>query len=310
MDTDVNAEVYLNPRTDFGFKKIFFDRELLIDFLNEIIGEKARITDVEYLPNEILGEWDTDRKAVFDLYCRNSEGEYFIVEMQKAQQVNIAERSMFYTACSIRNQAPKGKWDYKLKAVYLVAVLDFVAFKEKEVRDEYIEQVYLYRQQAKKKLSDKLDMIFIELPKFTKQLEDLTTNTDRWLYILKNLEKLTSRPAEVQGKVFKRLFELAEIKRLTEEDMEAYKTSILEYDSIKTAIRLERMDGLEEGIGIGVEKGIGIGVERGIGIGVEKGKKIERQDLIKRLIRGGISIELVQSILNLPPNEIEDISEN
>ncbi|MDR1116527.1 MAG: Rpn family recombination-promoting nuclease/putative transposase [Tannerella sp.] len=259
---------------------------MLIDFLNEIIGEKARITDVEYLPNELSGEWDTDRKAVFDLYCKNSEGEYFIVEMQKASQINIVERSLFYSACSICNQAPKGKWDYKLKAVYLVAILDFVAFKEKETEEEYIEQVYLYRNRAKKKLSDKLNMIFVELPKFTKQLKELETNTDRWLYILKNLEKLTSRPAEVQGRMFEKLFEIAEIRKLTKKDKEAYKTSILEYDSIKTAMMLSREEGREEG------------------------RDEERTEVAKECFRNGIPIELISKITKLSIKQIKDLLKN
>jgi hypothetical protein len=73
----------------------------------------------------------------------------------------------------------------------------------------------------------------MELPEFTKQPEELRTNTDRWLYVLKNPENLTSRPAEMQGKVIETLFEIAEIRKLSGEDMEGYKTSILEYDSIE-----------------------------------------------------------------------------
>jgi hypothetical protein len=87
--TTETGEVYLNPRTDFGFKKIFSDRELLIDFLNGIIGGKAPITSVEYLPNTVQGEWDTDRKAVFDLYCINSDNDHFIVEMQRYRLTSL-----------------------------------------------------------------------------------------------------------------------------------------------------------------------------------------------------------------------------
>jgi predicted transposase/invertase (TIGR01784 family) len=105
----VTDEVFLNPRTDFGFKKIFMDKKLLIDFLNGIIGGKARITNVKYLPNTVLGEWDTDRKAVFDLYCMNSNNEYFIVEMQQCRQTYFIDRSLFYTSAAIRDQAPVGK---------------------------------------------------------------------------------------------------------------------------------------------------------------------------------------------------------
>ncbi|MDR1602017.1 MAG: Rpn family recombination-promoting nuclease/putative transposase, partial [Tannerella sp.] len=230
------GEVFLNPRTDFGFKKIFMDKELLIDFLNEIIGEKARITNVEYLPNTVLGEWDTDRKAVFDLYCTNSDNECFIVEMQQYRHTFFIDRSLFYTSAAIRDQAPVGKWDYQLKAVYFIAILNFVEFEEEDVRETYLEQAYLYRRNAQKRLSDRLNMVFIELPKFTKTLEELTTNTERWIYLLKNLEQLKDRPPEVQGRIFERLFKRARINRLTNKEMEEYRASILEYDSVKNAI--------------------------------------------------------------------------
>jgi predicted transposase/invertase (TIGR01784 family) len=286
--TEIN-EVYLNPRTDFGFKKIFTDKELLIDFLNGIIDEKAHITNVEYLPNEVLGEWDTDRKAVFDLYCTNSNNEYFIVEMQQYLQTYFIDRSLFYTSAVIRNQAPAGKWDYKLKAVYFIAILDFVEFGESEVKETYIEQVYLYRRNAQKRLSDKLNMIFIELPKFTKMLEELTTNMERWIYLLKNLEKLKDRPPEVQGRIFKKLFKKADINKLTNREMEEYKTSIFEYDSVKNAIAYSTEKARQEGLQKGLQEG--------------------RQEMIKRFLQGGVSIEIVSSVTGLSVEQVKNISE-
>ncbi|GHT18502.1 hypothetical protein AGMMS4957_00920 [Bacteroidia bacterium] len=80
---------YINPLTDFGFKKLFgteHNKELLIDFLNEIIKEEGCITDISYLPTEQLGAEEEDRKAVFDIYCTNERGEHFIVEMQNARE--------------------------------------------------------------------------------------------------------------------------------------------------------------------------------------------------------------------------------
>ncbi|MDR3219619.1 MAG: Rpn family recombination-promoting nuclease/putative transposase [Dysgonamonadaceae bacterium] len=80
---------YINPLTDFGFKLLFSEeknKELLIDFLNEIIEEEGCITDIEYQPTFQLGDTMQKRKAVFDIFCRNEKGEYFIVEMQKAKQ--------------------------------------------------------------------------------------------------------------------------------------------------------------------------------------------------------------------------------
>ena len=81
---------YINPYTDFGFKKLFgteMNKELLISFLNALFSGHEEITDITYRNSEQLGGSAYDRKAVFDVYCQNAAGEYFIVEMQKAEQV-------------------------------------------------------------------------------------------------------------------------------------------------------------------------------------------------------------------------------
>ncbi len=78
---------YLNPFTDFGFKKIFGEeasKPLLIDFLNALLPPQDRITALSFKNTEQLGQSDADRKAVYDIYCRNELGELFIVELQKA----------------------------------------------------------------------------------------------------------------------------------------------------------------------------------------------------------------------------------
>lgn len=83
-------EKYINPFTDYGFKKLFGEepnKDLLLDFLNELLKEEqGQITDLTYLKNEHLGKTETDRKAIFDLYCENEKGEKFIVELQKSKQ--------------------------------------------------------------------------------------------------------------------------------------------------------------------------------------------------------------------------------
>ncbi|MBN8589446.1 MAG: PD-(D/E)XK nuclease family transposase, partial [Rhodothermia bacterium] len=83
------TERYINPFTDFGFKKLFgteLNKDLLIDFLNEVILPKQKkIADLKYSNNEHIGQTALDRKAIFDLYCISSFGERFIVEMQKAK---------------------------------------------------------------------------------------------------------------------------------------------------------------------------------------------------------------------------------
>lgn len=111
---------YINPFTDFGFKKIFGEqasKPLLIDFLNALLPHPNKIVDLSFKNTEQLGQTELDRKAVYDIYCENDNGEKFIVELQKAKQNYFKERTIYYSTFPIREQAEKGEWNYNLKAV-------------------------------------------------------------------------------------------------------------------------------------------------------------------------------------------------
>jgi predicted transposase/invertase (TIGR01784 family) len=275
--------IYMNPLTDFGFKKLFAtesNKELLIDFLNEIIKEEGCITDIEYQPTLQSGNTEDDRKAVFDIFCKNEKDEYFIVEMQKAKQTHFVDRSLFYSTFPIQSQAPQGEWNFELKAVYLVGILDFDYFDG----DTCIERVYLARERNRQWFSKKLSFTFVELPKFKKTIEELETNADRWLFCLKNLSLLNSRPVEVQGKIFERLFKAAEIKKLTNTEMEQYHKSISDYADIRDCMDCARGEGREEG--------------------KTEGRKEEKIEIAKNLLDLHIPINDIVKATGLTPEQI------
>lgn len=134
------TEKYVNPFTDFGFKKIFgteVNQDLLIDFLNELINDKGKISSVRYLNSNRLGASVKDRSAIFDIYCESDSGEKFIVEMQRAKQNYFKDRSVFYSTFPIREQAQPGDWNFELKAVYTVGILDFTFNENKDDSSYY-----------------------------------------------------------------------------------------------------------------------------------------------------------------------------
>lgn len=119
---------YLNPYTDFGFKKLFGEegnKDLLIDFLNQLLPERHQIAELNFRNSERLADSPFERNAIFDIHCTATSGERSIVEMQKAKVKFFKDRSLFYVTFPIRDQAEKGSWSFKLNPIYLVALLDF-----------------------------------------------------------------------------------------------------------------------------------------------------------------------------------------
>ena len=162
---------YINPFTDFGFKKLFgsaFDKELLIDFLNEVLGEREHIHELTYLNNEAQGRTMADRKAVFDLHCKNEKGEYFIIELQNVAQQFFRDRSIYYASLPLQAQAPKGAaWNYRLKSVYTICILNFAFPDVREPR--YRREVQLLDTRSHEIFYDKLTFIYLEMPNFQKK---------------------------------------------------------------------------------------------------------------------------------------------
>lgn len=245
-------EKYINPFTDFGFKKLFgteFNKPLLIDFLNELVSSEAGvITDLSYLSTEQFGRCADDRRAIFDIYCENEAGEKFIVELQKAKQNYFKDRSIYYSTFPIQQQAEKGDWDFELKAVYTIGILDFIFDEDKDDNDVYHHEVKMVDINTGKLFYDKLIYIYLEMPKFEKTEKELDSHFDKWLYILKNLDRLTSRPKRLQEKIFGQLFEQAEIALFDEEEYQQYEESLKQYRDLKNSLDTAYEEGKEEGI--------------------------------------------------------------
>ena len=243
---------YINPFTDFGFKKIFGEeanKDILRDFLNELLrDEQGDIKSINFKKNEHIGNLTLDRKAIFDIYCENERGEKFIVEMQKAKHNFFKDRSVFYSTFPIREQAKRGDWNYELNAVYTIAILDFVFDEDKDNNDKFLYKVKLSDIETQKVFYDKLTFIYIEMPKFRKSLAECKNHFERWLYILRNLEKFDRYPIELQEKIFEKLFGVAEVANLTPEQLDEYDESLKVYRDLKGCLDTAFDDGFNEAI--------------------------------------------------------------
>lgn len=299
---------YVCAYTDFGFKRLFgteLNKDILISFLNSFLNLKDKIVDLSYLSLEQLGELVSDRDAIFDVYCKTSDDAYIIVEMQNAVQNYFKDRSIFYSSFAIRNQAPQGVWNYQLKAVYTIGILNFVLDKDSE---PYRHEVVLYDKAVKKQFYDKLAYYYLELPKFTKNADELETIQDKWMFAIKNLSALNDKPVALKEQVFTRLFRIAEIAKFSEKEKYAYEESLKKmwdnYATLESSFTEGQKKGKEEGLkqgkeeGLkqGLEKGLKQGIEKGLKQGIEEGSKQAQVNIAIKMKNKGMSSE---DILNL-----------
>ena len=295
---ELKGAKYINPYTDFGFKKLFgtpLNKDLLISFLNSLFDGKEVVQDLTYLNGENLGNGYGDRRAIFDVYCENNQGETFIVEMQKAEQQFFKDRSVFYSTFPIQNQGKKGIWDFKLKGVYTIGILDFVFPDHEYPQDSLRHEVKLVDVDDKHVFYDKLTFLYLEMPKFTKKEDELETMFDKWLFVLHNLSRLMKHPAALQERIFKRLFEQAEIARYTPEERQDYEDSLKAYRDMKNVLDTAELRGLEKGRKEGRKEGI------------EQGTFEERRKNAKAMKALGLPLETIVKVTGMSADDIDKL---
>ena len=297
MSNRIFRDRYINPYTDFGFKMLFgteMNKELLISFINSLLSGKEVIRDLTYLNTEHLGTSEADRRAVFDVYCENEGGEKILIEMQRGEQQFFKDRSLYYATFPIREQGEKGEWDYRLKAVYVIGILNFKFDSEDD--NYFHHEVQLMDVCTKQVFYDKLTFIYLEMPKFNKSEDELVTMFDKWLFVLRNLSRLMARPAALQDRIFTRLFEAAEIAKFTKEQYEAYEESLKVYrDWQNTIVTAE-----QKGIAKGLEKGLAEGRAQGIAEG-----RMEQNIANARSMKlAGLDYEIISQVTGLSRDEI------
>lgn len=294
MGSEGIRDRYINPYTDFGFKKLFgtdMNKELLISFLNSIFFGEQTVKDVTYLNTEHLGAQELDRKAVFDVYCENEQGEKFLVEMQKGEQEFFKDRSIFYSTYPIREQARKGKWDYELKAVYTIGILNFTFDKDDE--QYFHHEVKLLDTRTKEVFFDKLTFIYLEMPKFNMMEHELVTMFDKWMFVLRNLSRLIERPTALQERVFDRLFRAAEIARFDKRELIEYEDSLKAYRDWYSVVSTAEKKGLKKGI------------EKGLQEGLQKGRLEEKLEIARMMKADNTPINTIIKFTGLTAGEIE-----
>lgn len=239
---------FINPFTDVGFKIIFgqeFSKPRLLDFLNALFDGERVVTNLTFLDKEQKAMFDGDRSPIYDILCETDSGEKIIVEMQNREHPNFKERMLYYASEALVRQGEKGtEWSYDIKAVYVIAFTNFVmtGYGGRLRIDAGLTDL-----QQGGLFCDKLRLIYLQMPCFTKEAEECESHFERWIYILKNMDILERMPWAAQNAVFQRLAEVAEVSKLSKEERIKYDHALKRYRDTLNAMTGAEMKGRAEG---------------------------------------------------------------
>ena len=279
---------YIDPLTDFAFKKLFGsepNKDLLIDFLNGVFRGRKLIVDLVYNKNEHPGETVNEGSAIFDLTCTGNDGEQFIIEVQRGKQGNFKQRAIFYTSRLVSEQAPKGRrseWAYDVKEVYLIALLEDFSLDTGNDQ-EFLHDICLSNRETGKVFYEGLGYIFIELIKFVKTEAELDTDLDKWLYVLKNMSSMNKIPVYLRKPIFEKLFNIAEYSNLTKEEKTMYDTSLKRKWDNKAVL------------------------DYAVNEAAKEAKQTEKMEIAREMKKDGISVEQIAKFTKLSIEEIEKL---
>jgi predicted transposase/invertase (TIGR01784 family) len=252
---------YVNPYTDIAFKRLFGQAsttDILLDFLNALLPIETPITSLTLASTEIVRDFTLQRGILFDIRCTDAHDATFIVEMQRLREEYFFDRSVFYASSAIRSQLNKGSGDFRLKPVFFLAIMDFL-LDEPELRRDAIQEISLRNKEGFEAYK-KLRFLFVQMPLFTKNLDELASRRDEWLYTLRELPKLEQMPAPLkQEPIFRKFFDIAAEANMTPAEYAVYEKELndrrIENGVRNALISDARKEGLAKGRAEGKAKG-------------------------------------------------------
>ena len=279
----------LNPRVDFAFKKLFGSEEnkdILISFINSVLDQDEPITDLILKNPYNAKNFKNDKLSILDVKAVDTKGVWYNIEMQITDQDYYDKRALYYWARLYTGQLESGVNYDKLEKTIVINVLNFNCLEE----DDYHNIYQLLNRESKEELIDHLEIHFIELEKYNKDLSEVQTALDRWTEFLKRADKYD------KDKIPTQLAELASIEKaikvldtigLTKEEREAYEARLKWLRDEEMALKKAERKGMEKGM--------------------EKGREEERKQLIINMLKNGISVEEIAKMTQLDKKEVEKI---
>lgn len=277
---------FINIQTDYGFKRIFGtpkNKRILIRFLNALLGNSISVTDVVYHDKEMLPEDENGKRIIYDVYCTSQgDNHHFILEMQNFYEPPFADRVLYYTTKIISGQGEKG-WDYNLKPVISIVVMDFDLKNMKKV---LIHDMQMIDVNTGDVLTDKVRVLLLSLKQIeTRKWEECDTEIERLMFLIKNMDKLDKNSEIYKSKEYQDMFDAAETDNMVKEELVAYSESLQRMRDYQSGLDYARKESFEDGVSKGIEKGREEGKE--------EGREEERLKSIRFMLSLGIAPEVI-----------------
>lgn len=272
---------YLSPLADISFKRLFGTDEhkkLTIDFLNSILGKTPGnlIQQVTFKDTALLPRTSIDKESFVDVHCFDEAGNEYIVEMQAVAQDYFLQRICFYSSLVYSQQLPRGgNYDILLPVI----VVCIVNFKQFEHKPAVISRHMMTNLDDNTITHKQIQWYFVELPKFTKTVEECLNSVDQWLFFMTNASTLHAIPENMQQKKqFVEAFDVLNKMRWSDEDYNQY---IGDMDKIGEKKRIE-------------------------GAAIKK----EKQDIVMNMFKEDVTVDFIARVTGLPISEIESLKKD
>ncbi len=282
---------FADVTNDIAFRKIFGNenrKEALISFLNAILdfhGDQ-RIAEVSILNPYQLPKLRGGKVTIVDVKATDQVGRTYIIEMQVGNLDGFEKRVLYYSSKSYSDQIKRADFYRNLRPVIFIGVLDFVQTENKN----YISRSQVRDIETGEQTIKDVEFNFIELPKFNKELHELKTLTEKWVYFIKNAENLEVVPDNINDEGLKSAYEEANIQTWTKAELDAY-----DYAFMREEDERARMD-------------------KALEIGIKAAIKETREETLRNAVLGldhqDIPISTIAVSLNLTEKEVIAILED
>lgn len=301
---------FLNPRIDISFKKLFGTQQnasITTGFLNAILERKKgeQIVSLQIMDPTNLPEDGLDKISFIDVKCVDEAGNKYIIEMQVSAQKDFFQRALYYSSKVFIEQFQPRKPYESLVPVIFVGVLDFVLFDKATDCLSHHGVVDLKTQEIS---MHHLEFHFIELSKFKKTLQELKTDTDKWIYLLKEAEEMDEIPRQMEGEEeIVQAMKVLERGQWSQRDRDIYEKEI--------DLERQRISEYQTSLEIGLQKGLEKGLEQGMQQGMQKGRmegKLEglqeaQINIAKKMLERKTDHKVIAEVTGLTIKQIEKL---